>query len=222
MTWFLNKLSDILTSFGGFWTTLVKKSSTHFFSIPIFQIFFCFKSWKNCNKLGNMYYRWFGIFLDFKVSRYWAVSANWDSQQGRHRTTLILVRAFWNFKLKVLKYSRNCSLHATLIPNLVKPLSMYYVIWFSSEKKRICRLAGELRFMNNVRTTYLRLRMLMTHYGNLPLFTISYFFVLLLFLPSCKSYTHDAKVMKAQWPVKFYGRKKKLLPALERIGLPAV
>ena len=26
------------------------------------------------------------------------------------------------FKLKVLNYSRNCSLHATLIPNLVKPL----------------------------------------------------------------------------------------------------
>ena len=27
------------------------------------------------------------------------------------------------FKLKVLNYSRNCSLHATLIPNLVKPLT---------------------------------------------------------------------------------------------------
>ena len=32
------------------------------------------------------------------------------------------VRTFWNFKLKVLNYSRNCSLHATLIPNLVKTL----------------------------------------------------------------------------------------------------
>ena len=41
---------------------------------------------------------------------------NWDSQQGRVRTTSILVRAFWNFKLKVLKYTRNCSLHNTLIP----------------------------------------------------------------------------------------------------------
>ena len=38
------------------------------------------------------------------------------------RKTPILVRTFWNFKLKVLNYSRNCSLHATLIPNLVKPL----------------------------------------------------------------------------------------------------
>ena len=44
------------------------------------------------------------------------------------RTTSILVRTFWNFKLKVLKYSRNCSLHATLIPNLVKPLIYIYVI----------------------------------------------------------------------------------------------
>ena len=52
-----------------------------------------------------MYTRWFRIFLDIKVSRYCE-----DSQQGRLRTTSILVRAFWNFKLKVLKYSRNCSL----------------------------------------------------------------------------------------------------------------
>ena len=31
-----------------------------------------------------------------------------------------MVRAFWNFKLKVLKYSRNCSLDATLILNFPK------------------------------------------------------------------------------------------------------
>ena len=36
-----------------------------------------------------------------------------------------LIRAFWNLKLKVLKYPRNCRLHATLIPNLVKPLNIY-------------------------------------------------------------------------------------------------
>ena len=41
---------------------------------------------------------------------------SWDSQLGRLRTTSILVWAFWNFKLKVLKYSKNCSLHNTLIP----------------------------------------------------------------------------------------------------------
>ena len=46
----------------------------------------------------------------------WLSQLNWDSQLGRLRTTSILVRAFWNFKLKVLKYSRNCSLHNTLIP----------------------------------------------------------------------------------------------------------
>ena len=56
----------------------------------------------------------------------WLSQFSWDSQPGRVRTTSILVRAFWNFFLKVLKYSRNCSLHNTLIPNLVKPL-MYIV-----------------------------------------------------------------------------------------------
>ena len=53
----------------------------------------------------------------------WGMCAefSWDSQQGILRTTSILVRAFWYFKCKVLKYSRTCSLHNTLIPNLVKP-----------------------------------------------------------------------------------------------------
>ena len=46
----------------------------------------------------------------------WLSQFSWDSQLGRVRTTSVLVRAFWNFKLKVLKYSRNCSLHNTLIP----------------------------------------------------------------------------------------------------------
>ena len=52
----------------------------------------------------------------------WLSQFSWDSQQGRLRTTSILVWAFWNFECKVLKYSRTCSLHNTLIPNLVKPL----------------------------------------------------------------------------------------------------
>ena len=43
------------------------------------------------------------------------------------RKSPILVPAFWNFKLKVLKYPKNCRLHATLIPNLVKPLNCTYV-----------------------------------------------------------------------------------------------
>ena len=58
----------------------------------------------------------------------WLSQFSWDSQQGRLRTTSILVRAFWNFKCKVLKYSRNCSLHNTLIPNLVKPLKYIHSI----------------------------------------------------------------------------------------------
>ena len=56
----------------------------------------------------------------------WLSQFSWDSQQGRFRTTSMLVRGFWNFKRKVLKYSRNCSLHNTLIPNLVK--SLMYIL----------------------------------------------------------------------------------------------
>ena len=41
---------------------------------------------------------------------------NWDSQQGILRTNSVLVRVFWNFKLKVLDYSRISSLHNILIP----------------------------------------------------------------------------------------------------------
>ena len=52
----------------------------------------------------------------------WLSQFSWDSQQSRPRKTPNLVRAFWNFKRKVLKYPRNCRPHATLIPNLVKPL----------------------------------------------------------------------------------------------------
>ena len=50
----------------------------------------------------------------------WLSQLNWDSQQSRGRKTSILVRAFWNFKLKVLKYPRNCRLYATLILKVFK------------------------------------------------------------------------------------------------------
>ena len=40
----------------------------------------------------------------------------------------ILVRAFWHFKHRVLKYSKNCSLHNTLIPNFVKPPNVHSYI----------------------------------------------------------------------------------------------
>ena len=39
---------------------------------------------------------------------------------------------FWSFKLKVLKYSWNCSLHNTLIPNLVKPLIRIYWLGYDT------------------------------------------------------------------------------------------
>ena len=45
---------------------------------------------------------------------------NWDSQQDRSRKTSILLVAFWKFKLKVLKYPRNCRLHATVIQKVFK------------------------------------------------------------------------------------------------------
>ena len=64
--------------------------------------------------------------VGIQIIRCWLSQFSWDSQQGSLRTTSILVRAFWNFKCKVLKYSRICSLHNTFIPNLVKPL-MYIV-----------------------------------------------------------------------------------------------
>ena len=60
---------------------------------------------------------------------YWLSQFSWDSQQGRLRKTSILIRAFWNFQCKVQKYSKTCSLHNTLIPNLVKPLTYLLIIY---------------------------------------------------------------------------------------------
>ena len=68
-----------------------------------------------------------GVFLGLPS---WLSQFSWDSQLGRPRKPPILVRAFWNFKRKVLKYPINCWLHATLIPNLVKPLNCTYIFLF--------------------------------------------------------------------------------------------
>ena len=67
-----------------------------------------------------------GVFQDitYKISE-GSDQFSWDSHQGRLRTTSISFQAVGNFKLKVLKYSRNCSLHNTLILNLVEPLNVY-------------------------------------------------------------------------------------------------
>ena len=56
------------------------------------------------------------LFPKTSLNRKFTVQLNWDSQQGRASTTSILLVAFWNFKLMVLKYPRNCRLHNTLIP----------------------------------------------------------------------------------------------------------
>ena len=58
----------------------------------------------------------------------WLFQVSWNSQQGRARKTSILILAFWNFKLQVLKHPRNCRLHATLILNLTKP--PIYIVCF--------------------------------------------------------------------------------------------
>ena len=79
----------------------------------------------------NIFSKWFRIFFSHQS----IVLFSWDSQQDRLRTTSMLVRAFWNFKLKVLNYPRNCIFHNILIPNSVKPLmyivSMYFesIVW---------------------------------------------------------------------------------------------
>ena len=50
-----------------------------------------------------------------------------QSQQGRDRKTLILVLAFWNFKLKVLKYQLNFGPHcqATIISKFGETPNIY-------------------------------------------------------------------------------------------------
>ena len=75
-----------------------------------------------------------GVFLGLPS---WLSQFSWDSQQGRLRTTSMFVRAFWNFKRKVLKYSRNCSLHNILIPNLVKPLKYIHCTLLKDVKPQL-------------------------------------------------------------------------------------
>ena len=58
-----------------------------------------------------------GVFEDLKLKiSEGSDKFSLDSKLGRLRTTSILIRAFWNFKLKVLICSRSCSLPNTLIP----------------------------------------------------------------------------------------------------------
>ena len=85
----------------------IKKNLIHNSSIWV-----VYQNWRR-----YLYIRWFRIFLDFKVSRYYEGYSFWSIWGPS-----ILVRAFWNFERKVLKYSRNCSL---LITNFVKPPTIH-------------------------------------------------------------------------------------------------
>ena len=55
---------------------------------------------------------------------------SWDSQQGRDKKTSILVLAFQNFKLQLLKHKWNFRIHATVIWNLVKSLNCICSDWY--------------------------------------------------------------------------------------------
>ena len=66
----------------------------------------------------------------------WLSQFSWDSQLGSVRTASILVRAFWNFKLRILKYSRNCSFQYTLIPNFWHPLTYIVYLLLAYNKYR--------------------------------------------------------------------------------------
>ena len=74
----------------------------------------------------------FQIKVAFGLKFHWYMrTLNLKFQKTRTKIEVFLslpcwLSQFWNFKLKVLEYSRNCSLHATLIPTLVKPLLYIY------------------------------------------------------------------------------------------------
>ena len=70
-----------------------------------------------------------------------AVTRRFGKYSFQKTTSKILVRAFWNFKLMVLHH-RNCRIHATLIPNLVKPL-IYVVctaLWYLQRGQTLLKL----------------------------------------------------------------------------------
>ena len=68
--------------------------------------------------------------LQFLIG-YWTLSLNFRRLRLRLKLSwLCSVRAFWNLKLKVLKYSKNCSLHNILIPwSLKNPESPNKDVW---------------------------------------------------------------------------------------------
>ena len=104
------------------------------------------------SRIASINIRWFRIFLDFKVSRYCEGNSFWSnvcSKKKNNKCSSICITVFgvledlklrqpkgqtqdlpfWLSRFKVLKYSKNCSFHNTLIPNLVKPLT--YILWIT-------------------------------------------------------------------------------------------
>ena len=95
--------------------------------------------------------------------------------------------------------------------------SMYYLLWFSSEKKEYVDwlVNWDLRIMCVVHTyAYACWWPIMAIFHFLPFHTFLYYY----FFCPLANHTHDAKVMKAQWPVKFYGRKKNCSLHLNELG----
>ena len=78
-------------------------------------------------------------------------------RQGRARTTSILVRAIWNFKLKVLKYSRNGIRQYILVAEVWHPLSYILIIVQGYYKVFInlkCAICGWLVYVKKNCITY--------------------------------------------------------------------
>ena len=93
----------------------------------------------------------------------WLSQFSWDSQQGRDRKTLNWVLAFWNFKLKVLKYQCNFRPHATVIPNLVKPLENIHVGAFWLILINVADKYLVIKYMSRLNLYYLMSNFLTSH-----------------------------------------------------------
>ena len=76
-----------------------------------------------------------------------------EAKHGRDEKTSILLIAFWNFKLKVLKYQWNIRLSATVISILVISIvhikSRALILRVTSSKKLLCELMFWICKRNN-------------------------------------------------------------------------
>ena len=97
----------------------------------------------NCNQ--NIYIIQWG-FIKFSIKVAWSLqflgylrtlSLKFQKARTRARKTSSLLVAFWNSKLKVLKYPRNCSLHATLILKVLKNPESANLLVFEKKKAKL-------------------------------------------------------------------------------------